>query len=86
MIRTDKLNNALYALQGVLIRARSLAYEGAPHEKLATILDAAEYLPFLIASKIDETDTFRACIANVATEFSCGYVLSRFDEPAPPGW
>jgi hypothetical protein len=86
VIKPDKVNNALYALQGVLVQARFMAHQGESHHKLAEILDAAEYLPFLIVNKTDETDHFRGCIADIATKFKCAYVLNKFDEPTPPGW
>jgi hypothetical protein len=59
MIRPDKLSSALYTLQGVLIRARTLAYGSGTPQQLASLLDDAEYLPRLIARESDETDRFR---------------------------
>jgi len=86
MITPDKLPNALYALQGVLIKARQMAYNGAPGTTIADILDSAETLPRFIASGTDETEKFRRCLASIAERHKCAFVLQYFDEPAPPKW
>ncbi len=86
MIRVEKLPNALYALQGVLIRARSMAYEGAPGREIADLLDTAEMLPRFIASETDETENFRQYLAEIAEKHKCGFVLQHFDESAPLNW
>ena len=86
MIRPNKLSNALYALQGVLIRARTMAYEDAPRKQLADLLDTAELLPSLIASEVDETESFRGWMAEVSSRHRCAFVLERFDEPPPANW
>jgi hypothetical protein len=86
MIKPEKLPNALYALQGVLVRARAIAYEGTPVRELADILDTVEMLPRFIASEKDETDTFRQYLEQIAEKHKCAFVLQRFDEPAPPQW
>ena len=86
MIRPEKLPNALYALHGVLIRARKMAYDGAPGSELADLLDAAEILPRFIASETDETDKFRQYLGHIAGKHKCLFVLQYFDEPAPPEW
>jgi len=82
MITPDKLPNALYALQDVLIRARSLANEPAKAKELAALLDYAEHLPRLIANQTDETNNFRAILKDVGDRYQCVFVLQRYDEPA----
>lgn len=86
MITPDKLPNALYSLQGVLIRARAMANEPDKAKELAVLLDYAEYLPSLIARQSDETNNFRATLEEVGKRYQCAFVLQRFDEPAPPNW
>ena len=86
MIAQDKLDNALYALQGVLIQARALAYESGDPKVIAGLLDCAEHLPRLIARTSDETQSFRAMIEGVAEKYRYPYILQRFDEPVPPIW
>jgi hypothetical protein len=86
MISSHKLPNALYALQGILICARSLANEPARTNELAELLDYAEHLPRLIAKPGDETDSFRIVLEEVADRYQCPFVLQRFDEPAPSNW
>ncbi len=86
MIESGKLPNALYALQGILIRARSLADDPKNANELTALLDYAEHLPRLIASQGDETIKFREMLAEVAGRFKCGFVVQRFDESAPLNW
>lgn len=86
MITPYKLPNALYALQGVLIRARLLANEPTKAKELAALLDYAEHLPRLIANQTDETSNFRAILEEVGNRYQCAFVLQRFDEPAPSKW
>lgn len=86
MIAPDKLGKALYALQGILIQARALAYESGDPKVIAGLLDCAEHLPRLIARASDETDSFRAMVEGVAQRYRYPYFLQRFDEPEPPAW
>jgi len=86
MIPPNQLPSALYALQGVLIKARQMAYCGAPSMEIADILDSAENLPRLIASETDETDRFRRCLVAIAEKHKCAFILQRFDEPGPLSW
>jgi hypothetical protein len=86
MIRPSKLPNALYALQGVLVRAREMAYKGTSGEELADLLDTAEMLPRFIASEADETDKFRQYLEEIARKHKCAFVVQHFDEPIPPKW
>lgn len=85
MIRNDKLNNELCALNAVLIHARALSQEGTA-KQIYGLLDSAEYLPRLIAAPEDETETFRAMIADIADRYGCAYALQRFDEAMPSVW
>jgi len=39
MIKKEKLNNALYALQALMVHARSMAHEKVDHKLLAELLD-----------------------------------------------
>lgn len=58
MIRQEKFNNALAALNAMLVTARTLAYDKRPHAQLVTVLDAAEYLPRLISGEQDQLKPF----------------------------
>jgi hypothetical protein len=78
--------NALYALQGVLIHARAMAYKSAAGSELGDLLDTAEMLPRYIASDSDETESFRRYLAEIAAKHKCAFVLERFDEPMPQRW
>ncbi len=79
MIRQDKFENALYALQNVLVFARTMAYKGKTHKEIADILDSAEYLPYLVVSEKDETENFRNHLLSIADKHGCHSCIERFD-------
>jgi len=85
MIEEDKFQNALYALQGVLIQLRKMAYEKVAYEELAELLDYAEELPRLIATNKDMTQRFENVLSEIADKYKCQYLLQRF-EKAPDVW
>ena len=84
MIEPEKVENALYALQGVLIQARKMAYDESQQERLAELLDYAEELPRLIASPKDATEAFRTALSEIAEDYGCEFILDRFDTALPP--
>ncbi len=59
-----------------------------PSKDLATLLDYAEVLPPLLASKEDTTEKYREYLQGVVESLPvCRYILEKFDEPsAPPAW
>ena len=80
MITERKLNDALYALNAVLVQARTMAFEQVPYETLARVLDVAELLPMLIARIDDTTAEFRAHIEDlVRIDEGFAVALQRFD-------
>ena len=84
MIRQDKQKNALMAIHGMLVWLRTRAYERAPHEELAQVLDAAEELPTLFDQKEDKTDYFRSVLADLAARHQgLGNALDYFDRDLP---
>ena len=86
MIQSDKYENSLYALQGILIKARDLAYQSDDGEMLAKLLDYAEYLPRLIASKEDNTNIFEDMIQEIAENFDIAFVADRYNKEIPESW
>jgi hypothetical protein len=84
MIAEGNLNNALYALNAVLVHARTMAFEHVPHETLAKVLDIAELLPMLVARKDDTTEEFRSHLEGLV-EISSGFMhaLQCFDDSIP---
>lgn len=80
MIRQDKHDRALDAINAVLVHARMMAASRAPHEELVAMLDAAEYLPTLFLHRDDQTEHFRAVLLDNAQRFP-GFqaALERFD-------
>ena len=85
MIRPEKIDNALYALHLVLVRARFMAQHEEPPKDLAKLLDYAEMLPRLIALKEDMTVKYREYLQGMVESFPvCQYILEKFDEPSAP--
>ena len=79
MIAPDKQENALAAINAVLVLARSLAYEGNSTE-VADVLDVAEYLPMLMLEPTDRTAEFREQLVGLATKRpKFTLALERFD-------
>lgn len=66
MIAEHKRRQALHALNAVLVGARSLADEDAPHSEIALALDYAEYLPAVMLEDADRTDDFRGTRVGLA--------------------
>ena len=83
MITPNRIHNALFAMQGILIQARLLANEPQLNKEVGAILDYAEDLPRMLASPIDETDRFRVIITEISARFRCAFILERFDNPVP---
>ncbi len=83
MITPEKLRNAFYAMQALLIHARFLAYKPDKAKQVVDMLDSAEYLPWLMACQSDETVRFREVLESVSKRYGCAYILQRFDDPVP---
>ena len=80
MIRLGKQDAALYALNSVLVRARMMAFQQEPHDKIAKVLDVAELLPMLIARRDDTTAEFRLHLEGLlSVDPAFGVALERFD-------
>jgi hypothetical protein len=81
MIRVSKQQAALYALNSVLVRARMMAFQQEPHDKISKVLDVAELLPMLIARRDDTTAEFRLHLEGLLSiDPAFGAALERFDE------
>ena len=80
MIAPTKLTDALYALNAVLVQARMMAFEKAPHQTLGKVLDVAELLPMLMTRKDDMTAEFRSHLEDlVRVDAGFAQALQRFD-------
>jgi hypothetical protein len=80
VIRQDKHDRALEAINAVLVYARTMAASSASYDDLIAILDAAEYLPTLFLQGDDQTEHFRAVLADNAGRFpGFSAALERFD-------
>lgn len=87
MIKENKQNNSLAALNAVLVIARAMAHEGCPMEQLIVVLDVAEYLPRLIAAPEDKTDEFREVLFDLVNlDERFGFALERFDSQDVGRW
>ena len=79
MVRDDKLYQALQALHYVLIRARSMGYEGRPPREIADVLDWAELLPVHLAAEDDRRGEYRNALSAIAEKKGFAGVLRVFD-------
>lgn len=80
MIRSDKHDRALQAINAVLAEARFMAGTHAAYDELVAVLDVAEYLPMLFLRADDQTDHFRATLLALAAKFPrTGLAVQHFD-------
>jgi hypothetical protein len=86
MVPNERHQNALRAMNRVLVLARSMAYERLPHEEIASVLDVVEYLPRLLADERDQAAAFRGCLEDLAARWPLfGDALEVFDR-SPMSW
>ncbi len=79
MIESGKQENALTAINVVLVLARHLAHQGKTAD-VVQVLDTAEYLPRLMLDSEDRTQVFRAQLAGLAEAWpGFSLALERFD-------
>ncbi len=80
MIREDKFEAALAALQSILIQAKCRAYEsGDP--TLGDLLNDAELLPEHLGAVDDRSQEFRDLLVSIAqTHPGLRHVLDTFDQ------
>jgi hypothetical protein len=78
MIREDKLNNSILAIQDLVIRARNLAYQKHSVEELANFLDGIEYLPALILEKKDRTNEFEFYLEGLCNQYGFPEILDKY--------
>jgi len=86
MITPNKAANAIYAFQGILLRARFLDATDEKAGWVSSLLDYAENLTRLFVSPTDETARYRSILTEIAGRYDCAFVLNRFDEPVPAVW
>ena len=88
MISEEKTEQALHALNGVLVQLRSLALRGEDHQKIATVADIAEQLPRFISSEADQTREYELALRDLVARYpEFGHTLHRFlEERAPNRW
>src|SRR5687767_7795525 len=69
VVQSKKSRAALHAIGRVFVKARTMAFEREPHEKIAGLLDDAEELPMLLARDDDMTAAFRSALEGLAAKF-----------------
>ena len=80
MIRPDKYENALWALNAVLVWIRKMTYEKAGYKLLGDVLEVVEVLPHVSLRQGDTTDSFRESLQRLATKDSrFNVVIEKFD-------
>lgn len=85
MVKPEKQEPALLAINAVLVLARAMAYEKAPHAAIADVLDSAEYLPMLLLEATDQTALFRATLDGLASRYpGFNLALQKFDAEGEP--
>lgn len=80
MIRQTRETATLKALQAVVIKARSMAYEGVSHRRIADLLDRTEYLVALIYDERDMTEAFRSYLEEITEAFDCRNALEALKD------
>jgi hypothetical protein len=82
MISAEKSQNALRAMNHVLILARKMAYDRVDQKEIADVLDIAEYLLRLLADERDQTSAFHDCVRDLAARWpDFGSALEFFEGP-----
>jgi hypothetical protein len=81
MVSSEKVQNALRAMNYVLVLARKMSYDRRDQADIAAILDVIEYLPRLLADDQDQTSAFRGCLQDLAARWpDFGPSLEYFDD------
>jgi len=87
MIREDKQQAALAAINAALVMTRHLSQDSSAGHQVAEVLDAIEYLPRLLADPQDRTDAFRQVLTDlIRLDGSFGLALHRFDTVTAYTW
>jgi hypothetical protein len=82
VIRPEKHDRAIDAINAVIVHARMMASSHASYDDLVAVLDVAEYLPTLFLRKEDMTDHFRNMLNDSAAKYPAFQAgLERFDKP-----
>jgi len=81
MIKEEKLNSSILAIQDLIIRARNLAYENHSTGALAEFLDGIEYLPALMLEKEDRTDLFELFLGELCVRNGFPEILDKYRKP-----
>ena len=79
LIRPDKFNDVLFALQALLIETRGMSYKKEDYKKIASILEYAEELSRLIVFEEDQTTLFRDILVEITERYNSYFALQRFD-------
>ncbi|MEM7246292.1 MAG: hypothetical protein AAF533_13165 [Acidobacteriota bacterium] len=84
MIEPSKQRAALQAIQAVMWEARLQAHREVPHERLASMMDKAEYLVALMLEERDQTAFFRSHLESLKEHHGCAMALGMFEAQPDP--
>jgi hypothetical protein len=79
MVKEEKMNSSILAIQDLIIRARIIASEKQESDMLFNLLDSIEYLPALILEKKDNTDFFKDFLDSVCTEYNFPDIMKKYN-------
>lgn len=78
MIAPERMNDALHAIQMLIVQARQAAFD-ADAKEAGALLDDAEWLPSLLRDNIDQTREFQLALEGIAQKHpQCRYILEQF--------
>ena len=78
MIPSVKQQQALKAMQDLSNLARTMAYENAPRERLARLLDDLDALFGLVLEEQDRLELFQLYLKEMCDEFDAAYVWTIY--------
>lgn len=78
MIEVSKSKKALVAIQDLIIRVRTFAYEKKDYSEIAELLDDIEYLPALIVEEVNNTELFENYLANTCSKFGFNDIIQKY--------
>lgn len=80
MLRDEKCNTALKAIQDLLIYGRYLAHQGKESSFFFEYFDALEILPWLIFDEKDNTSFFETLLLSICEEYDCMRIWNNYNE------
>jgi len=88
MIKDGKQNRALYAIRYLAVAIRQMAYDKEDYSLIGQVADELEYLPYLVATPRDRTESFEHCLEALASKHRyCRAALDMYNvSELPEDW